>query len=586
MNNDLKIIKKHYGEKFMHLCRELFATILDNSPGILPQLLLDNFYPSHYLYEDLTNEDCLADFKTYLYSRYDLMTARHTHEKHQVPSPSELLHQAGYTLYECKNEEDIQKFKKYYRKGEELCTFNGQRLNYCHVYFAVKDDADKLNRQDFTNPRRQDAYGISVISIQFTKDDFHTLSIKNRYNHTVANPDATYNNNLDNIFPGLTQSFADYYGMTSTQSNKYTLEIPGYVQDNTGKFYKYNYEINNVYYCPNNIVIDYFRATQYDKEKYLIADYFIIDLVNKTIYCKLDVADCFPETIGNIKNIQITKNDEEKTVTIIPEVGEDIIIVLDKYNRIIRLKNNNVETINDDFLTYNKVLQDISLDKVTSIGMYFLCNNEELTKLSLPNVIDISHIFLPHAQLTEINLPKVKIIGGQFLEWNVSIKEISLPKVKEIGSDFLGENEQITKVDLPEVEFIGYGFLSGNKSLKIISLPCVKEIGGSFLDMNQKITTVDLPNVEIIGSRFLMENTNLIELNLPKVVSIGDMTLNKNLKISQIILPNVKQIGLNFLLRNLNVHVFYAPKLETSLQNDYLRPIWTRSSKKIRQLKK
>ena len=34
--------------------------------------------------------------------------------------------------------EDIQKFKKYYAIGEELCTFSGGRLNNCYVFFAVK----------------------------------------------------------------------------------------------------------------------------------------------------------------------------------------------------------------------------------------------------------------------------------------------------------------------------------------------------------------------------------------------------------------------------------------------------------------
>ena len=43
------------------------------------------------------------------------------------------------------------------------------------------------------------------MSIQFTKDEAHTLSIKNRYNHALleGNPDATYRNNLENIAPGL-----------------------------------------------------------------------------------------------------------------------------------------------------------------------------------------------------------------------------------------------------------------------------------------------------------------------------------------------------------------------------------------------
>ena len=42
MNNDLKIIKKKYGEKMMHFCRDLFPTILETE-GLLPKLLMDNF---------------------------------------------------------------------------------------------------------------------------------------------------------------------------------------------------------------------------------------------------------------------------------------------------------------------------------------------------------------------------------------------------------------------------------------------------------------------------------------------------------------------------------------------------------------
>ena len=33
--DDLKLIKDKYGEKMMHLCRELFPTIIDNNPGVL-----------------------------------------------------------------------------------------------------------------------------------------------------------------------------------------------------------------------------------------------------------------------------------------------------------------------------------------------------------------------------------------------------------------------------------------------------------------------------------------------------------------------------------------------------------------------
>lgn len=45
---------------------------------------------------------------------------------------------AGYILYECKTKEDIQKFKKYYHENEELCTFNDNRLDKCHVFLQLK----------------------------------------------------------------------------------------------------------------------------------------------------------------------------------------------------------------------------------------------------------------------------------------------------------------------------------------------------------------------------------------------------------------------------------------------------------------
>lgn len=52
MNEDLKIIKKKYGEKMMKLCRESFPTLLE-SEGLLSQLMLEHFDPSHVLYEDM-----------------------------------------------------------------------------------------------------------------------------------------------------------------------------------------------------------------------------------------------------------------------------------------------------------------------------------------------------------------------------------------------------------------------------------------------------------------------------------------------------------------------------------------------------
>ena len=61
------------------------------------------------------------------------------------------------------------------------------------------------------------------------------------------------------------------------------LDIPGYVKASDGKYYKYNFEFNNIYYCPDNIIVDNFEVKEYAHEKYVIMDYFVLDLVNKKI---------------------------------------------------------------------------------------------------------------------------------------------------------------------------------------------------------------------------------------------------------------------------------------------------------------
>ena len=148
---------------------------------------------------------------------------------------------------------------------------------------AVKKNVDEIKREDFKNPKRQDDYGTSVISIQFSRGASNTLSIKNRYNHTVENPDATFSNNLDNIILGLTDSFEQEYGYNLSH-NRSGFEIPGYVNVK-GKYYKYNYELDNIYYCPNNLIIDNFEVIRdyQQMERYIVFDYAIIDLQEKKV---------------------------------------------------------------------------------------------------------------------------------------------------------------------------------------------------------------------------------------------------------------------------------------------------------------
>ncbi len=534
MKDDLKKIKKKYGEKMSHLCRDLFPTILEND-GVLIKILLNHFNPTHSLYDDLKENNLINEFKNYIYNLY-------YHQKLELldtnKTPKELLLEAGYILYECHTEEDIQKFRKYYQKNEELCTFHGGRLVTNYVFFAVKKDVDCIKRKDFLNPKRQDRYGTSVISIQFTRNENHTLSIKNRYNHTVRNPDATFSNNLENIIPGLTKSFEKTYGMVQKYPN-FDFEIPNYVKVKN-KHYKYNYEIYNNYYCPDNIIIYNFDVQKYDKEKYIIMDYFILDLVNKTIeLADSNDYDSFYVELQNIEKINVIKIKTGKIINLTLKDKDSVEIELDNNNVIVGYKNPNIRTIYNDFLFFNETLRNLELPNVLKIDNHFLEFNDSLTTL---------------------NLPKVEEIGNNFMNYNTTLKKLSLPKVKKINERFLSSNQNLKSLDLPEVITIGYDFLRTNNEMKEFKADKLEIISNYFMLYNNSLKNLSLPSLKKIYNSFLFHNIVLKELIIPNIEIIGDDFLSTNKRIEVLDVPKLKTIGKNFLVCN-EIKELKAPKL-------------------------
>ena len=532
MNKDLKIIKKKYGENMMHLCRELFPTILEKE-GILSQVILDSFEVSHELYNDLISNNLVVAFENYIYERLDYKTDKIVKI---IKNPKELLSEAGYDLYECHTEGEIQAFKKYYSPGEELCTFRGGRLENCYVFFAVKKNIEEIKRANFHNPDRQDLYGTSVLSIQFTRDDAHHLSIKNRYNHTVVNPDATFSNNLDNIIPGLTDSFEKCYGMVQ-KYNSNNFEIPNYVCVGE-KYYKYNYEIDNVYYCPNNIIIDNYEVKRLDKGRYILLDYYILDLQNKEIKSYQPI-DSFPSTIGKITKIEVKKDPEEKRIKI-ETVDGNVFVGLDKNNNIIYYQNDTVKKISDNFMRYNVTLSNLKLPQAQIIENSFLYHNKALEV---------------------IELPECRETGKNFLRSNTSIKNVYLPKAEHLGFGFLLRNETLEVIELPECREIRGHFLEGNTNIKSVYLPQVQIIGRWCLSNNKALETIELPECREIGEFFLADNRNIKSIYLPKAKIIKDAFLFMNEALESIELPECRKIEGDFLKNNKNIKSIYLPKV-------------------------
>ena len=430
--NDLKLIKKYYGEKMAQKCSSLFSDILDTE-GLLFEILSRNFYYSKTLWDDIESEKMIEEFKDTIYcciksDKGELVDTDKT--------PFELMDEAGYILYECKTEEDIQSFRKYYDKlgktydryvngipqrvGEELCTFNGGRLKECTVFFAVKKNVDEYKRA--VSPEREDDYSTSVISIQFRKGMNNTVSIKSRYNHTVERPDATLRNDLERIIPGLTRSFEKYYNLNISKETESYIELHNYMMDKNGKMFKFNYEINNVYYCPNNMIIDNFSYVNVEPESILILDYFIFDLKNKTIrFYDENIVDSFPAAFEKIDKMEVHKiNDSTKKELLIYHDGVISKIIFED-GVICELEYNGNMKVIDCFMDYSKYMYSIKLS-----------NAEVIEKGFLP-----SNFF---ARIS-IDLPNVKTIKSNCVCENDWIKSFKAPKVTNIGSNFLDETD-------------------------------------------------------------------------------------------------------------------------------------------------
>lgn len=481
MNQELKIIKKKYGEQMAHLCRSLFPTILETE-GLLLKILTSKFNEDRLLYSTIIENNKEEDFKDYIYSFIEVKVDKRIVEN---KTPKKLLDEAGYILYECRTIDQLQSFKKYYTEDEELCSFKGNRLKSCYVFFAVKKNVDEIRREDFTNPSRQDEYGTSVISIQFTKGEKNTLSIKNRYNSIVNNPDATFSNNLDNIIPGLNNSFQQEYNLNIIQSDV-NFKLPNYVLGNDGKLYKYNHRINNIYYCPNNIIIDNGEIKKLDKSKYVIIDYFIIDLKEKTVtlYDK-SIDDSFIDGFKNINKIEIKNNKSVKEIYFLSK-DEKITIKLNKTNEILSLDNPNLIDSGEGFLQYNIALEEIELCNLTKARNYFLYNNNNIKRLNFPRLKSIENFVMSNNNtLQELIAPELISIGNSCLEYNRNLHNLYIPNITSIGTSFLYYNNTLREWITPNLTSIGPYSLYSNRMLEMIYAPQLFTIGSECLHDNK-----------------------------------------------------------------------------------------------------
>lgn len=284
---NLRALQKRFGERFVKgdlmegggytggAARELLAGFMDR-PGFADELkrLIPGKHGALML---------LKDNHAYIQATLDQWYKDDpSHEKAPAKDPYELARSVGYELtgpFETTGD-FVPLDRQDFRPNERLCTFNEPtgRLRDYHILWLRHTDVSKtlpadLLTQDTLSeawktylktigrydrdadsydlsglrPTRDDPYGTSSMSVQISRKGTH-VSVKNRYNHTVGNPDNTFDSDLDNVAYGLKRAVYQRVGREDLMYKTSVALAEGYISDNDGGIHHYQYEEDNVYY--------------------------------------------------------------------------------------------------------------------------------------------------------------------------------------------------------------------------------------------------------------------------------------------------------------------------------------------------
>ncbi|MBQ6110468.1 MAG: hypothetical protein IJL05_03750 [Alphaproteobacteria bacterium] len=470
----------------------------------------------------------------------------HIEEQSVHMNPIDLLDKAGYKAWEVHNEQEQNAIAGYFRdvravehnmtggnprsdKGELVCTvhtnwkYDERRFDANYIINAVKKEClgdDKLPESQWhikpsKNPKREDEYGTSVISIQVYKNGGF-IRITNRYNHTVANPDNTFNSNPDNIIHGLSDAIKHYFDVDFSSQR---VELPNHYITIKNKIIRYNKEINGVYFADDLYVKNGKIIKINTQSQLLLPGGLLLDVQNKTVTSLLRPDDNLAIALTDVikdKKIQITKNaNGEKEVLADGKVVFRLAKTggLFKYLYVSKFFNDDagkdvrwsdyfvsggifdlrdvkcMRAYHTDFsnvnVRFNSKADDIRLEKVK--GLKGKVNFSEVKRLKLQDT-DLSEAKVKfNSKADEID---ISVTGGAFISGSVSqlhYDRYDFSKVKELRLDGC--------IDLTDANIL---LNKDAESIEIESCGALKE--GQY----------DLSNVKSL----LIRNTDLSKANI------------------------------------------------------------------------
>ncbi|MFV8472076.1 leucine-rich repeat protein [Mycoplasma sp. 1458C] len=276
--------------------------------------------------------------------------------------------------------------------------------------------------------------------------------------------------------------------------------------------------------------------------------------------------------------------------------------------------------INGILVKWDNAEGDLRDDSIIGIANSVFSNNEKITSINFPNVINVGEFAFKAAKnLNSINLPKAKYIRQGAFTGAEKLNEVALPNAEIVESNSFSNITNLQTISLPNVKYISEEnfYRTPNLNGKVLFNGClfkwdnaegkifdkeVKIIANDVFKNNTKVTSVSFPNATYIGQNAFANATNLNSINLPSllviqnkafdntpsltgkivlngilakwdnaegdvrdenILKIGPNVFQNNIQITSVSFPNVTSIGTSAFEGATNINSIVVPNLHT-----------------------
>jgi hypothetical protein len=520
-----KKLKRQNGEAFAR-------TVRDHHNGLLEI--------SNLLHIVRYAGDSAQDAEDILPYLMSVLTAQIENKDTTPPStprdPFELLDEAGYDAFHADSLEKQNSIAHFFKKSELLCTFNdAARYKRYHIVHAIKKDVDQIKRADFIGKEdRQDEYGTSVISIQIGKGE-RFISIKNRYNHTVAGCDHTFNSNPDNIINGLSDALKNHFNVEFTALNAPLANDFALFNDQIAKYHR---ETENYYYGDQFWALDGVLHPIDRGRGDALFEGFIFDNKSKTLQ-KIDPTntDSFAESFNRVYGGRAgLKTDASGNLTL----DGKILITAEKSR-----------------------ITAIDLPELEVMDNYCLHDTHEITKINVPHLKKMGRDCLHDASRLKIfHADELQIMGDNCLTHIPHLKKLHIPKLRETGELCFAFSESLSTFNAPSLITMGPKNLANTPNIKKFSAANLISAGEHSMYDFDSVTSFHAPALEHLAKSCLTHISSLTKLDLPALRIMEDHCMSNANKLVRIKVPALREMH-NWCLENVqSLEVFDARKLE------------------------